>query len=39
MFRQSVEVFNAQEDRLATTPQLVTRFNLPHAIVVRLYTH
>ncbi len=28
---------NAQEERLATSPQLVTRLRLPHAIVVRLH--
>ncbi len=35
--RHSAEKLNAQEERLATSPQLMTRLHLPHAIVVRLH--
>ncbi len=31
------ESLNAQEERLATSPLLVTRLHLPHAIVVKLH--
>ncbi len=37
LFRHSAESLIAQEDRLATSPQLVTRLHLPHTIVVRLH--
>ncbi len=37
LFRHSAKGLNAQGERLATLPQLVTRLlHLPHAIVVRL---
>ncbi len=36
LFRYSAKSLIAQEKRLATSPQLVTRRHLPHAIVVRL---
>ncbi len=29
----------SQEERLATSPSLVTRLHLPHAIVVRVHVH
>ncbi len=35
-FRHSAKSLNAQEEHVATSPQLVTRLHLPHAIVVRL---
>ncbi len=37
LFRHSAMSLNAQEDHLATSPYLVTRFHLPHAIVVGLH--
>ncbi len=37
LFRHSAKNLNAQEERLATSPQMVTRLHLPHAIVVRLH--
>ncbi len=37
LFRYSAKSLNAQEERLATSPQLVKRLHLPHAIVVRLH--
>ncbi len=38
LFRHiNVKSLNAYEGRLATSPQLVTRLHLPHAIVVRLH--
>ncbi len=33
----NVKSLIAQEERLATSPPLVTRLHLPHAIVVRLH--
>ncbi len=38
-FRYSAESLNAQEERLATSPLLVTRLYSPHAVVVRLHEH
>ncbi len=35
----STESLNAQEERLATSPLLVTRLHLPHAIVMRLHVY
>ncbi len=35
--RHNAKTLNAQEGRLATSPQLVTRLQLPHAVVVRLH--
>ncbi len=37
LFRHSAKNLNAHEERLATSPQLVTRLHLLHAIVVRLH--
>ncbi len=38
LFRHiGVKSLNAHEGRLATSPQLVTRLHLSHAIVVRLH--
>ncbi len=37
LFRHSAKSSNAQEERLATSPLLVTRLNMLHAIVVRLH--
>ncbi len=37
LFRHSANSRNAQEEHLATSPSLVTRLHLPHAIVVRLH--
>ncbi len=37
LFRHSAESYNAPEERLATSPLLVTRLHLPHAIEVRLH--
>ncbi len=37
VFRHSAKSLNPQEDCLATSPPLVTRFHQPHAIVVRLH--
>ncbi len=37
LFRHSAKSLNTQEERLATSPQLVTRLHLPHMIVVRLH--
>ncbi len=37
LFMHSAESLNAQEERLDTSPYLVTRLHLPHAIVVRLH--
>ncbi len=37
LFRHSAKSLNAQEERVATSPYLVTRLHLPHAIVVRLH--
>ncbi len=36
LIRHSAKTLNAQEDRLATSPQLVARLHLPHAIVMGL---
>ncbi len=36
---QLVFLLNAQEERLATSPLLVTRLHLPHAIVIRLHVY
>ncbi len=38
-FRHSAKSSIAQEERLATSPQLVIRLHVPHAIVVRLSVH
>ncbi len=35
--RNSAKSLNTQEEHLATSPSLVTRLHLPHAIVVRLH--
>ncbi len=32
LFRQSAKSLNVQEERLATSPQMVTRLHQPHAI-------
>ncbi len=37
LFRHSAKSFNAQKERLATSPQLLTRLHLLHAIVVKLH--
>ncbi len=37
LFRHSAKSFKAQEERLVTSPQLVTRLHLLHAIAVRLH--
>ncbi len=37
LFRHSAKSLNAQVERLATSPYLVTMLHLPHAIVVRLH--
>ncbi len=37
LFRHSAKSLNAQEGRLVTSPQLVTRLHLSHAIVVKLH--
>ncbi len=37
LFRHSANSFNAQKERLVTSPQLVTILQLPLAIVVRLH--
>ncbi len=37
LFRHSVKRFSSQEERLATSPQLVTRLHLLYAIVARLH--
>ncbi len=37
LFRHGAKILNAQDERLATSPKLVTRLHLPHAIVVRLH--
>ncbi len=39
LFKHSAKSLNAQEECLATSPLLVTRLHLPHAIVVRLHAH
>ncbi len=39
LFRLSAKSPIAQEERLATSPYLVTRFHLPHAVVGRLPAH
>ncbi len=39
LFRHSTKSLNAHEERMATSPELVTRLYLPHAIVVRLHVH
>ncbi len=39
LFRHCAENLNTQEERLATSPQLVTRLDLPNAIVVRSHVH
>ncbi len=36
LFRRSTKSLNSQEERLTTSPRLVTRLHLPRAIVVRL---
>ncbi len=37
LFRHSAKSLNAQDERLVTSPYLVTRLHLPHAIEVRLH--
>ncbi len=37
LFTQTAKSVNAQEEHLSTSPQLVTRLRLSHAIVVRLH--
>ncbi len=37
LFRHSTKGLNAQGERLATSPKLVTRLQLPRAIVVKLH--
>ncbi len=37
VLRHSAKSLNAQEERLAISPVLVTRVDLPYVIVVRLY--
>ncbi len=37
LLRHSVKSLNAQEEHLATSPQLEARLHLPHTIVVRLH--
>ncbi len=37
LFRHGAKSLNAQEERRVTSPQLVTRLPLPHAIEVRLH--
>ncbi len=37
LFRHNAKSLNVQEERLAISPQLVTRLHLPHAIVVKLH--
>ncbi len=37
LFRHCAKSFNAQDERLATSPYLISRLHLPHAIVVRLH--
>ncbi len=37
LFRHSAKNLNAQEERLATSPQMMTRLHLPHAIIARLH--
>ncbi len=37
LFRHSAKSLNAKEERLATSPQLVTRLHLSHTIVVKLH--
>ncbi len=37
LLTHSAKNLNAQEERLATSPYLVTRLHLPHAILVRLH--
>ncbi len=39
LFRYSAKNLNAQEVRLVTSPQLVTRLHLQNAIVVRLHVY
>ncbi len=39
LFRHNAKSLNVQEERLAISPQLVTRLHLPHAIVVKLHLH
>ncbi len=36
LFRHSAESENAQDERLATSPSMLTRLHLPRAIVMRL---
>ncbi len=37
LFRHSTKSLNAQEEHLASSPKLVTRLQLPRAIVVKLH--
>ncbi len=37
LFRHNAKSLDAQEERLATLPYLVSRLHLPHVIVVRLH--
>ncbi len=37
LLSHSAESVNAQKERLTTSPFLVTRLHLPHAIVVKLH--
>ncbi len=37
LFRHSAKSLISQEERLATSPQSVTRIHLPHALEVRLH--
>ncbi len=39
LFRYSAKSLNAQEERLATSQQLVTMPHLPNAIVMRLHVN
>ncbi len=37
LLRHRAKNLNAQEERLATSPQLVAKLHLPHMIVLRLH--
>ncbi len=39
LFRHGTKSSIAQEERLATSPLLVTRLHLPYTIIVRLHAH
>ncbi len=39
LFKHSTGSSIAQAERLAISPELVTRLHLPHAMVVRLHVH